>query len=81
MERVKKMGFNRTFTMTLVNDHLFYEGNDTSVIYSFFRAGETINNLIIKPTGKKDESITLNAQYKIIWQRLSDNRRYYLLEL
>lgn len=81
MEELKELGFNRTFTMTLVDDYLFYEGNDHSGIYSFFRDNKMIQGLITKPTGRKDERIILEGQYNIEWRRLDNNLRYYLLEL
>lgn len=81
MERVKELGFNRTFAMTLVDDHLFYEGSDNSGIYSFFRTGKEISGTIQKPTGRKDDFITINGYYKIQWNKLENKERYYLLEL
>ena len=81
MERVKELGFNKTFVMTFVDDHLFYEGSDNSEIYSFFRAGKEINGTIQKPTGKKDDFITLDGSYKIHWNKLDNGEHYYLLEL
>jgi hypothetical protein len=39
--------------MTFVEDHLFYEGNDCSGIYAFFRANKELNGTVQKPTEKK----------------------------
>lgn len=81
MEQARCLGFDKTFVMTLVDDRLFYDGNDVSGIYSFFRSGKTIQGTITKPTGKKDDVIVLLGQYRINWQRLNLDCRYYLIEI
>ena len=81
MEEVKELGFNKTFTMTFVEDSKFYQGKIAADIYSFFRGNKTIHGQITKPTGKKDRCINLNGQYKIEWQQLEGKRKYYILEL
>ena len=81
MERVKELGFNGTFVMTFVEDRLFYDGNDCSGIYAFFRANKELNGTVQKPTGKRDDFIKLNGSYKIQWNKLNGSEHYYLLEL
>ncbi len=80
MEQLKELGFNRTYVMTVVDDHNFYSGQYGDNIYKFFRGNETIHGIISKPTGSKDEKIEINGEYIIYWSGI-DNYKYYLVEI
>lgn len=79
MEQLKENGFNSTYAVTLVDDHNFYEGTKVDGIYAYFRNRKIINGLISKPTGKKDESFTVNGSYNISWKPL-EKYHYYIVE-
>ncbi len=81
MEEVKELGFDKAFALVLVDDPLFYSGNVPQKIYEYFRVGKTIEKAIKKPTGKKDELIILKGTYTIKWNSLSNNSKYFLLEI
>lgn len=68
MEKLKKAGFDGTYCLTLVQDKNFYSGQKQDGVYSYFRGQELIHGLIAKLTGKKDEIISLESDYQIIWQ-------------
>lgn len=81
MEEVKELGFNDTFVMTLVEDHIFYSGKYAkSDIYSYFRGNEIIHGDIIKPTGSKFEKLEIKGSYKIEWKNI-DNYKYYIVDM
>ena len=84
MEQVKnKLEFTETYVLTFVTDKNFYEGNLPSRIYEYFR-GETklpINGEVKKPTGKKDESFTIEGTYNIDWKKTDTSFVYYSLEI
>ena len=79
MEQLKDNGFTSTYSLTVVNDKNFYTGNKTDGIYSYFRSNETLLGTIAKPTGKKNESISLSRQYSIRWQGIRS--KYYIIEI
>lgn len=80
MEELKELGFSKTYVMTLVDDHNFYEGN-ASGVYSYFRDSKLLTGNICKPTGKKDEIICLKGSYHILWNDLFNDSKYYLIEI
>lgn len=85
MEDLLLQGFSNAYCVTLVEDHLFYEGNDNSGIYSFFRQEYSVYGHIGKPTGPNKNSetsmIQLRGKYPINWTKLSDGRKYYIVDL
>ena len=82
MEEVKKLGFNKAFVMTVVDDKNFYSGKTKTGIYSYFRTSKTINGTICKPTGKKDTKRYINGSYNINWEKTKyENTYYYLIEV
>lgn len=80
MEEMKEAGFIATYCLTLVEDKNFYSGQKQDGIYSFFRGVEPVYGVICKPTGKRDEQITVNGKYDICWNNCGDNK-YYIVEL
>ena len=78
MEELKEQGFNQTFCLTLVQDKNFYSGKKVDGIYEYFRLQTDITGKIEKPTGKKDEVITLKKTYSINWKG-DDLFRYYII--
>lgn len=40
-----------------------------------------LQGTIDKPTGKKEESITLKRSYDIKWEGKTDNLKYYIVEI
>lgn len=80
MEELKEKGFDHTYCVTLVKDKNFYSGDNTSGIYSFFRAGNTIKGTIYKPTGKTSQSIDISKEYRISWEPCN-HLQYYMLEI
>lgn len=83
MEQVKNnLGFSSSYCLTVVQDKLFFSGDKTNGIYSFFRTGNTINGRIFKPTGNQAniDSITISGLYNIKWIHLK-NYSYYVLSI
>ena len=65
MEQLKDKGFDATYSLTMGNDKNFYSGKKTDGIYTYFRGGDVLQGTINKPTGKKEESISLKRSYNI----------------
>ena len=80
MEEMKEYGFAATYCLTLVEDKNFYSGQKQDGIYAIFRGGQPVHGLTCKPTGKKDEKITVNGTYDICWNACG-SMRYYMVEL
>ena len=84
MEQVKSyLGFTNTYVLTIVTDKKFYEGSYPSDIYKFFRGKKTIPiaDKIQKPTGQKNEVISIKNSYLIDWKNTEVKFKYYTLEI
>ena len=81
MEELKENGFTNTYAVTLVGDRPFYEGAVNEGIYRYFRREYSVYGTIQKPTGKRDEVISLTGIHRFEWDRLSDGRRFYVIEI
>lgn len=80
MEELKDAGFNSTYCLTLVQHKCFYSGQKQDGVYAYFRGGKPIHGEIIKPTGKKDETIYVKGKYIIEWKKCKD-MRYYIVKI
>lgn len=80
MEELKVAGFNAAYCLTLVEDKNFYSGQKQDGIYAFFRGNKAVHGLICKPTGKRDEQLTVNGSYDVCWNSCK-SMKYYMVEL
>ena len=81
MEQLKMKGFEKTYCMTVVKDNKFYSGTKIDGIYAYFRDRKHIIGIITKPTGAKDEKITIEREYSIEWNRAGEDHKYYIVEI
>ena len=81
MEQLKDKGFDATYSLTMANDKNFYSGKKTDGIYTYFRGGDVLQGTINKPTGKKEESISLKRSYNIKWEGKTDRLKYYIVDI
>lgn len=83
MEQLKERGFTKTFCVTLVSDKPFYQGKENKGIYKFFREEYSVYGSIFKPTGigKNKDRITLSGRYDFMWHDLSEDCKYYIIEI
>ena len=81
MEQLKMKGFEKTYCMTVVKDKKFYSGTKKDGIYAYFRDRKPITGIITKPTGAKDERITIEREYSIEWNRAGEEHKYYIVEI
>ena len=71
--------FDNTYTLTLVDDYLFYSGPTTGGIYQYFRGNPTqpIQGTVTYTTTKKgvpvSKTISINRQHQVIWQSIGQN--------
>lgn len=80
MEELKKAGFDATYSLTLVEDKNFYEGQKQDGVYSFFRGATPIHGVVCKPTGKRDEQLEVTGNYSIHWLNCG-HMKYYMIEI
>ncbi len=81
MEEVKNGGFQETYSITLVQDHNFYEGAIFG-IYEYFRSNKIIEGTIAGPTKMSDgQTIRLDGQYEIEWKKMDTHFKYYIVSL
>ncbi|HOU96485.1 MAG TPA: hypothetical protein PLN06_07665 [Bacteroidales bacterium] len=78
-EQLKRSGFDQTFFVAFADDPLFYSGNGDD-IYGYFRQHKILQGTITKPTGKKDDTVTLNGSYNVQWANVCGNLKYAVIE-
>lgn len=81
MEQLNEKGFKDTYALTMVNDKNFYSGKKTDGIYAYFRECDVLQGMIKKPTGKKEEYVTLNKKHIIKWEGKTDHLKYYIVDM
>lgn len=79
IEQLKQAGFKATYFIVFADDRLFYEGSSKG-IYGFFRDKKELSGTIQKPTGKKDESVTISGRYTIVWHDVRQGMKYAFVE-
>lgn len=78
-EQLKDSGFKNAFLIIFADDVLFYSGKDDG-IYGYFRGKKRLKGIVQKPTGKRDEEISIKGIYKIEWRSISNNLKYSIIE-
>jgi hypothetical protein len=77
LEQLVSVGFYGGLFVMHVNHPAFYSGSKTG-IYSYFRGGVTLTGSINKPTGTKDQVVSLGNAYSVQWQAYGTAGRYWL---
>jgi hypothetical protein len=67
VEQLVASGFRAGFFVAAVDDPLFYRGRADG-IYSYFRGGAPLQGRIMKPTGRRDETVDVCGQYTVEWR-------------
>lgn len=78
-EELKAVGFSSAALLIFVDHHLFYSGASEG-IYAYFRGGKPINGRIQKPTGAKNEYVTIQGNYTVFWAPVSQGIQYSFIE-
>jgi len=77
--------FYKCYLIVVTNDRDFWQGSKNNGIYSYFRNNNILKGKISKPTGKDEIKATnyyeLNGEYKIQWNDLANNFRYFVIEI
>jgi len=68
LEQVVASGFDAGVFVMAADDDLFFDGPMRTGIYAHFRTGTCLTGTITKPTGKKDEQVTIGGRYELTWQ-------------
>lgn len=80
IEELRGEGFDSAALIIFADDKLFYSG-DSSDIYGYFRNRKPLHGEIQKPTGNKDDKVSIRGQYKVEWktivERLEDDPLKY----
>jgi hypothetical protein len=77
LEQLIPVGFGGGLFLMHVHDRQFYQGIQTG-IYSYFRGNVPLTGTITKPTGSKDQLVSLACSYRVQWQPYSAGARYWL---
>lgn len=80
IEELKIAGFSHAALLILVDDHLFYSGSGDG-IYGFFRSGKPVAGRIEKPTGLKNDYVTVKGSYVVSWSDVADKTKYAVVEV
>lgn len=81
LQQLVESGFNECYFMMFANDPLFYSDKGDDGIYRMFRKEKLIKGEIRKPTGKKDEILHIDGEYKIKWETLESSLKFFIIEV
>jgi len=81
LEQLVAASFCTSYFLMLADDNTFWQGPTQTGIYAMFRAGRPIGGKITKPTGSKDEVLSLNGEYITVWRDLQQGMKYLLIEV
>lgn len=84
LEQLAEKGFDEAYAVTVVDEHLFYEGKKQDGIYSYFRG-----NNVTPISGKiyytsptiKQPPLCIKGSYTIRWKDMSNNKKQYVLSI
>lgn len=67
LEQLVEGGFDGGAFVIVADDPLFFCGNPGVGLYRCFRGGNALHGVIQKPTGAKDQIVTISGTHKITW--------------
>lgn len=79
-EELCAAGFARAALMICVDDSLFHRG-PIEGIYGFFRGGRPLNGRVCKPTGAKNEEVTIRGTYAVNWRQVTSSLMCAIVEV
>ena len=82
LEQLHDEGFqNNIFLALAINQNFWNDKGNPNTIYEMFRKRKIMEGTIGKPTGSKDEFITLNGSHKINWNIITSDLRYFVISI
>ncbi len=81
LEQLVNSGFESSYFIFFTDNDSFYHGQNENGIYGIFRNNGEITGTIEKPTGNQAESINIEGKYKINWQNIRDDLKYFIIEV
>jgi hypothetical protein len=80
LEQLVSSGFQSGYFLALADHRHFYSGN-CSGIYGHFRGSVPITGKISKPTGSKDQEISITGSYTASWLPISGDTKFCLVRV
>lgn len=75
-------GFRGCYSLVVVTDKPFFQGNNHSGIYRMFRETHCISGKVDKPTANREHiSIEVKGRYPFSWKRIDQGKMYYWIAL
>jgi hypothetical protein len=71
-EQLVLAGFTAAFFVVASDDPLFYSGSQQTGIYAAFRGNQPLQGTIVKPTGKRDETVHVCGSYRVEWRQAGE---------
>jgi hypothetical protein len=79
-EELHAAGFRQTAFVAVADDPLFYRGTSEG-IYAYFRGEKPLSGTVQKPTGEKNEQVTIKGSHTIRWLPVAGTMRYTLVTI
>jgi hypothetical protein len=76
LEQLVDGGFDGGVFVIAVDDPLFFRGDGKSDLYRCFRAGHPIHGVVQKPTGARDQTVTISGTHTITWMESGTQVRF-----
>lgn len=68
VEQLVDAGFDSGFFVVVVEDPLFWKGPEEDGIYAHFRGRTPLHGTVVKPTGKRDDTVHICGSYTLEWR-------------
>lgn len=79
-EELHAAGFTQTAFVAVAEDPLFYRGPSQG-IYAYFRGQKQLTGKVNKPTGAKNDVVTIQGSYTIRWLPIAGAMQYALVTI
>ena len=81
LEQLKENGFAKSYELVIVDSDVFLINKGGNEIYDMFRKDKLLRGKIVKPTGQRDEEVTLSNVYKLAWNDLSGDLKGLIISV
>jgi len=79
-EELHAAGFKQTAFVAVADDPLFYQGTSEG-IYAYFRGQKQLTGKVNKPTGTKNDAVTIQGSHTIRWLPVAGAMQYTLVTI
>lgn len=81
LEQLCAHGFDEGYFIMAADDPLLYQAGGVEGIYKHFRCGVPLSDIIHKPTGLIEDTVTLLGSYTVGWSEVKGKQKYAVVSV